>query len=121
MKTLFHAIALATALWLSLSTSCPAGQNVYLSGSKLVEFCTGLSGVPYGAECIGFILGVSDTVTTMVGINLIPERVCLPEGARADQLAAVVTKYLAAHPEELHFTAASLVIGALAIEFPCRG
>jgi hypothetical protein len=46
--------------------------------------------------------------------------VCQPDDVTADQLIAIVKKYLRDHPDQLHKTAAELIFNAYAKAFPCK-
>jgi hypothetical protein len=60
-----------------------------------------------------FVMGVHDALSG--------EIFCAPEQVTLAQVAAVVAKYLNAHPEEWNEPAFVLVTRALKQAFPCRG
>jgi hypothetical protein len=45
---------------------------------------------------------------------------CLPANVTVGQMQDVVENYLREHPENRHFTAASLIADALQRKFPCN-
>jgi Rap1a immunity proteins len=65
-------------------------------------------------RCIGYVDGVTD------GWLLAGRSICAPADATVGEYAAVVTKYLEDHPEELHLSPASLVIRAVNHAWPCK-
>jgi hypothetical protein len=66
----------------------------------------------YAARCQGYVSGVLDAA-----LRFSDQRPCLPDWLGPAQLADIVTRYLAAHPERLHRPAADLVFEALAESF----
>lgn len=78
------------------------------------------------AICLGFINGVVDGITfadaAKSGGNLktLQRTLCVPENASGAQLAKVVVKYGADHPEELHQPAAIEVVFAFKAAFQCE-
>lgn len=66
------------------------------------------------AYATGFIIGVADAFNELT--------FCPPPNARVTvgQVHQIVTKYLRANPEKLHFTAQFLVSRSLSTAFPCK-
>ena len=58
----------------------------------------------------GYVTGVTETITNL----------CIPDGVATGQIMVVVRKYLKDHPEELHLSAATLVIEAIHTAWPCK-
>ena len=52
-------------------------------------------------------------------LNATPRTVCFGKGVRAVQIRDVAIQYLASHPQERHYDAASSVLKALQQAFPC--
>jgi Rap1a immunity proteins len=75
---------------------------------------------PINAMCLGYISGTLDTVR---GMSVLLERkfACEPPGVTGDQLVSITIKYLADHPGDLHFSAASLILDLYTKSFPCKG
>ena len=71
--------------------------------------------------CVGFISGVNDLHTTFVGsVSCFdPPLFCSPRPADLEQLVKIVSVYLKAHPEDLHFNGSVLTVAALKDAFPC--
>lgn len=90
--------------------------NMFRTGNQLLADCDVESGPPLMA-CAGYMMGFSD-LASHVKIVPIAAR-CIPAGSTADQLRRIVVKFLKDHPEELHFTGASLTDYALSQAFPC--
>jgi len=102
--------------------------HVFRFGSDLQRECSGFSSssftahsdgsvdiLPIHAGCFEYILGASD------GIQMASKDVvCLPTRVTATSVVLAVTKYIDAHPEELHKSAVSIVRKALSSGFPCR-
>jgi hypothetical protein len=61
--------------------------------------------------CWGYITGVTDAIEA---------RICVPNGVKVSQLAAVVTLWLRNHPEKLHLPAQDLIEDAFKEKFPCN-
>ena len=96
-------------------------------GYELVEQCKNISvNDPEGKgdigelkACIGFISGVIDGSTAISKADPRIFPVCVPVGVNTFQLAKVVTKYGADHPENLHWMGYRFVTAALQAAFPC--
>ena len=77
-------------------------------GNNLKNECQSNAPITDQTYCIGYIAGVSD-------VNKGTGKFCLPPGVTQGQLQDVVSKYFNERPENLHYSADSLIIGA----FPC--
>ncbi len=109
--------AIGAALLLAVGTMQEAGA-VWVSGNDLARNCsTSQNYFSYGS-CAGYVMGVADMMAQ-------PEwpypstRACFPDEAERGQLVAIVKKYVAKHPEQLHDAALAIVALALAQAFPC--
>ena len=69
--------------------------------------------------CLGYIIGTRDSWRIAEGV-LKTKAFCQPEGITADQLVAIVNKYLQDRPAELHQLATGLAIIAIREAFPWR-
>lgn len=69
--------------------------------------------------CIGYLSGVIDGATSASKDDPRIFSVCVPEGVSRGQVARIIIKYAADHPETLHWPASRLVIEALSSAFPC--
>jgi hypothetical protein len=81
-------------------------------GNDLKNECQSNASITDQMYCLGYIAGVSDA-------NKGTGKYCLPPGVTQGQLKAVVSKYFNEYPENLHYTADSLIIDAFKIAFPC--
>ena len=102
--------------------------HVFRLGNNLQRECSGFNSSSFTTHedgtiditamysgCFEYILGVSDDI--QMGSK---DVVCLPTGVIASSVVLVVTKYIDAHPEELHKSAVAIVRKALSSAFPCR-
>lgn len=97
------------SLTLTLISAGAFGAGNYLNGSQLLEFYS---------DQANYDTGVFDGyVTGIVDFN---KGFCVPEEVTSIQLSKVVLKYLTEHPDQLHFSAASLVVPALEEAYPCK-
>ena len=72
-------------------------------------------------RCLGFVDGFISGVAVAQVID--PEAVsfCQPKkGLSIDQARRIFLKYIAAHPEDLHWTAQTILTVALTEVFPCK-
>jgi hypothetical protein len=68
---------------------------------------------------IGYVTGAIDTYFIGGTTGSPYMRICVPAAVTAGQATDVYCKYLADHPEERHYSAASLVWTALNYAWPC--
>jgi hypothetical protein len=108
-------------LWLTVvicTAASPAMAD--MTGNDLKGYC---QFYPRHTEstalCLGYINGSLDMTR---GLNKMfnGQIVCEPPGVTGEQLIAMAIKYLSDHPEELHFSAASLVLNMYTKAFPCK-
>ncbi len=106
-------------------TSLPAtaqsvNVTVLVNGNELYDWCTSSSGNAKTSFCLGFIMGVLDTITTMQATKQADRQVCVPRGVTPGQARDVLLAYLNQKPQERHVAAASLVWVSLHEAWPCR-
>jgi hypothetical protein len=113
----------AVALLLLIAVSQTA-LGVYYSGNDLLRHLQGWEKVQIdqGASATrqelygsGFFLGF----VTATADSFDDDIFCLPAASANLQMAAVVKKYLAEHPERLDEPAVDLIINALLADFEC--
>ena len=116
LPTLLAAFAALVAL------SAGRAEAGFVSGKDLQEICkadqVGAGDPLRSAECVGFIMGVSDTfdcTETLHGF-----RWNSPDKPDQHQMVKVVETWLDRHQHSLHYEADGLVAAALAETFPCR-
>jgi Ssp1 endopeptidase immunity protein Rap1a len=89
-------------------------------GNKLLEICNYPEGSLPRANCLGYVVGVAETVIGLdsVGALKMDGSPCVPDGATPDQLADVVVEYLTENPKNRNGLAAGLVGLALLNAWP---
>jgi hypothetical protein len=87
------------------------------SGEALWRSCGGSLYVRAPDRCWAYVTGVADAVRLARGVALAHS--CPPSDVQADELADVVRRFLAEHPESRRAPAAEVVGAALASAFPC--
>jgi len=93
----------------------------FYSGNHLLALCLKQTDdYTSKSNCLGYIIGVSDTHNTHVNWKYIGSYWCSPDGIIGGQLQAVVVKHLKENPQDLHLSASSLVMTALNAAFPCE-
>lgn len=63
--------------------------------------------------CLGYVNGSASQLD-------LSNRVCIPSDSQLSDWVAVVTAYIAVHPERLQDDAAEVVLSALVSAYPCR-
>jgi len=89
---------------------------VFMNGNRLFEMCQNTS----VAECVGYVMGVSDEVDSLASEGIVQKTICMPKDVLPIQAKDVVVQYLTLHPESRHLAAPGLAIQALRQAFPCR-
>jgi hypothetical protein len=101
-----------------LSANGSWAVTTYWDGSDLLKHCTSESTFEIGI-CGGYLTGTADTLETVEVWTEPMGEACIPSNATISQLIKVVVKHMQEHPENLHFTATSLVLTGLREAFPC--
>ena len=74
-----------------------------------------------GQWCLGFVDGFMSAVAVAQLIDPKAMSFCQPKkGISLDQARRIFLKYIAAHPEDLHWTAQTILTVALTEVFPCK-
>jgi len=98
-------------------------ESLY-TGNELLDRCeaylSDTGSAAKGNTCFGYLAGIADAHDDFVAGGLHGKEWCKPENMKGKQLVRIVTKYLQEHPENLHYTAASLVANAFRKAFPCE-
>jgi hypothetical protein len=109
-------IAVLIVACLSASTA-----SAEVMGNDLKEYCRFVPTMNQStAMCLGYISGTLDTIRGM-GVMLKKKLACEPPGVTGDQIVSMTIKYMADHPENLHFTGSSLILNLYTKSFPCKG
>lgn len=118
--------ALGIALWLTMVFASVKAVHAAerIDGSELHTQCRlfgdGVAYNYYSGTCAGYIIGVIDSHNGAAGTEKMPEPYfCLPKDVTRGHLIDIVVRYVAAHPEQWEFGAATLVWIALVMEYPC--
>ena len=99
---------------------CPAGAasaqpalSRYYRGAELNAVCQSFD------MCQAFIIGVMEAHQSLVGWNRIRPMICAPVSAQNRDLILAVADYVGTHPNDLGYTAGSVVLLALVTKYPC--
>ena len=111
MRFLIAVAALVLASMMSIQS-----KAAWRSLNTLKEYCDAPEGTEMRGGCIGYILGVADTLDYKHSFE---PAGCTPSNATADQLVAVVEKHMDNNPEKLHKDAHKQVTNALILAFNC--
>ncbi len=95
------------------SHSARAG-DVFMLGDKLLETC-----VKEPTYCQGYVSGVAD-VLFGTEAPILGSRACPKTGTTIGDASAAAVEWMQKHPEQLKFTAYSVVAVALAESYPCE-
>jgi len=68
---------------------------------------------------MGYILGAEDAYDLAVVLHHQAPDYCFPKGVTNGQTAKIVIKYLNDHPQDLQYSAGSLIVAAFTDAFPC--
>ena len=111
-------VALATAVALACLPASAQEARALYSGNDLWSRCSGKGDLNIGL-CGGFVVGITDAMMGSGG-GISGRRACIPLSVLVEQITDVVKRYLEQHPEQRHYSAASLVAQALSETFPCK-
>ena len=110
--------ALSTiAAVLMLLAITPARATV--TGNDLKQDCDAPDASPGAMYCLAYETGVLDAIRGLDSVSAHPQ-LCTPAGVTGEQLLAMLRKYLADHPERLHYLASSLIEDMYAESFGCK-
>jgi Rap1a immunity proteins len=118
---LLQIMALTTLM--TFATVTPGFCDIkFMGASQLLKNCTANKNDPafyeYEAACTAYVIGVADAFSCDDSIFRFSWRP--PAKVTREQVVKVVVKWLNDHPEDLHFSAASIVARALQNGFPCN-
>ena len=102
-----------------LSSSSMSSFAGWESGNTLYQKLTSQT-LWENAMATGFIAGVFDGYATEQNWDNQAHYICMPDNATKQQLSDTVKKYLEDNPQDRHFNAASIVLNALSLAYPCN-
>ena len=109
--------ALVSAVALFLPTSAFSQDDgtttSFKNGTQLYQACTAASDSQNVSFCIGYVMGVSDSLQ---GLHL----TCSRKEVTGRQVIDLVVSYLRDHPDARQYVAAQEVTLALVKAFPCK-
>ncbi|CAN0446046.1 unnamed protein product [Ectocarpus fasciculatus] len=96
-------------------------SRAFVRGNELVEWCVKPAEGDYPFTCLGYIMGVFDTIETQIWVSNHESwpGLCIPPEVTRKQKFNVARKYLEDNPGSLHYGAAYLVSLAAIEAFPC--
>jgi len=108
----------------SLLLASPVMAEGFINGNELLDHCIQAQDKARTANhdagrCFGFISGVTDLYDILISEAIVKPTYCPQPNVSLIQMINVVVEYLQKHPEDLHYSASSLVMGAYAEAFPC--
>jgi hypothetical protein len=111
-------VAAAMAIVLSATPSAAKDYGPYVTGEDLNKICqeylrfrhSRKANASAAFECLGYVLGVTDTLV---------DALCLPDGVESGTLADVVAQYLDQHPAEHAMGGNFLIRSALTSAYSC--
>lgn len=109
------ALVVAVALFMPMSAfSQNAGPTTsFKNGIQLYQSCTATSEPEKTSFCIGYVMGVSDSLQSL-------HLTCAPQEATGRQVTDLVVNYLRDHADARQYVAAQEVTLALVKAFPCK-
>jgi hypothetical protein len=103
----------------AMSVIGPANAKFY-KGEHILKLCESAATWENGF-CSMYLHGVQDTYGMFnAWKQLDREYFCIPDGVTFEQLRKVFIKYANEHPDNLHWAASIMVLGAFNEAFPCE-
>jgi hypothetical protein len=109
------ALVSAVALLLPTSTSSQddGATTSFKNGTQLYQACTAASDPQNMSFCIGYVMGVSDSLQSL-------HLTCSSKEVTGRQVIDLVVSYLRDHPDARQYVAAQEATLALVKAFPCK-
>ena len=110
---------LAFVAVMAMSAIGPA-KATFLSGHELLSDCT--SGVIFKEiRCEAYVMGIEDTIERLEAWEQLSKRkYCLPDTVPIKQLTGIFIEHANKYPENLKYSASSMVMNAFYVAFPCE-
>ena len=109
---------LLLVLVLAWPMTAPAALYFY-DGHKLLRECSSRKAADQ-QECVGYLAGLLDAVTTIEVWKKARLDICMPKGTTHEQLRAEFVKYARRYPDRLRGGAGGLALIAYRKAWPCR-
>jgi Rap1a immunity proteins len=87
-------------------------------GNSLYAKCIDPGIYFYQGLCVGYIVGISDAMTSGVSVHGLSA--CIPISVTERQVVDITKQFLMSHPETQQLGATRLIAHALADAFPCH-
>ena len=107
---------LRLALFMTTLVS-PVSFAGFENGEALLSKCLSENGYSFGV-CRGYLEGIHEAQEALIHWGKADPVFCPPRGVTPGQLKTIVIEHMKQHPEDLHFSAGSIVINALSVAFP---
>jgi hypothetical protein len=91
--------------WPASAFSQDGQAFVFMNGNQLYDYCTSAPGSLQEMVCLGYVMGVADTLQRFDTIRW-ANRICLPQNISRQQAFDVTRNYLRDHPEVRHYIVA---------------
>lgn len=117
-----RALVLSAALLSFIAAPATQSLAATVTGQQLLSLCTanmwGKGKSLEAAECLGFVVGVSDTFNCEQSDHGFTWNSA--EGVSQPRMVAVVIQWLQTHPESLQYEGHRVVGAALQNAYPCK-
>ena len=112
-------------LLLLLFAGPASAETYYLSGNKLMGYCTNSADTDQGTAdrdfCSFYLMGVVDTESMLKKSGIWKDSfVCIPDGVQSRQLRIVFVNHMNKHREYWHESVARWVFVAFKEAWPCE-
>jgi len=112
-------LLMALCLMLSLSAHGQDTQSVaYFDGTSLMDDCES-DRQQRQYSCVSYLMGMTDGFVGASNYAGFKVPYCKPAEVTGSQLRKIVVKHYNNHPEDLHYTAHSVVLILMQDSFPC--
>jgi hypothetical protein len=102
-----------------MSLAAPTAASRF-DGNSLFALCSKAQGTNWQSGfCTAYMTAIADAMDN--GNDVATYRACIPPQVGGKQIASIGVLYLKQHPDQLHYSAHSLIAAALQKSFPCSG
>ena len=96
-----------------------ASWGQFLDGHKLMALCDSARGTFDEGRCVGYVVGISDSIVASTNRREMNRRICLPRTTSQAELKKMVVAYIELVPQLRGYVATFLVEMALRNKYPC--